>query len=201
MRKIIILFSIVLLVISCNDAKKENFESANSKNPATGKIDLIEERNPASDVNEESYEGDEIEDEENTSNNKEIDYSFKTLKGSWSYDCENASSLKINDEKLVIPVIFNQYYIHLKRIDKKNDAGVFKYKLEMMEGLGAEDETSKDYFNDTEIAIVKIIDNNTIEFNWLGFYNKSNKQRQYTDPHFGDQNPIILKKCEYGNSQ
>ncbi len=168
-------------------------------NPATGKIDLIEELNPASGVNEESSEANEVEDEENISNNKEINYSFNTLKGSWSYDCENASSLKINNAELVIPVIFNQYYIHLTRIDKKNDAGVFKYKLESMEGSGAEDETSKDYFNDTEIAIVKIIDNNTIEFNWLGFYNKSNKQRQYTDPHFGDQNPIILKKCEYGN--
>lgn len=33
MRKIIILFSIVLLVISCNDLKKENFKIANSISP------------------------------------------------------------------------------------------------------------------------------------------------------------------------
>lgn len=192
-----IFFMSILFVCftACKKHTAINKESIQNKDTlAIQKGDSVEELNPALGVNEESYEGDEIEDEENTSNNKEIDYSFKTLKGYWGYDCENESGLNINNEELVIPVAFNQYYIHLTRIDKKNDTGIFKYKLERMEGLGAKDESSKDYFNDTEI-----IDNNTIEFNWLGFYNKSNKQRQYTDPHFGDQNPIILKKCEYGN--
>jgi hypothetical protein len=56
----------------------------------------------------------------------------------------------------------------------------------------------KEYLNDEPIAYIKIIDDNTINFYWYGFYNKKTKKREFKDNSFYQETPIkdiILKKC------
>jgi hypothetical protein len=124
------------------------------------------------------------------SNNKS-----SNLLGTWNINCENPIGITIKDNELIMNVQPNQYYIHLVKIKDKTEKNVTKYKLKALEGQGSKDVYSEVYFNDKEIAIVKNLGNNKIEFNWLGFYNKVNKQRQYTEPLISNDNPVIMSKC------
>lgn len=49
--------------------------------------------------------------------------------------------------------------------------------------------------NDKAIVEIQILDDNRIEFKWLGFYNKVSKKRQYTEQLIANENPVILSKC------
>lgn len=117
------------------------------------------------------------------------------LIGFWSTNCESPVGLTIKENEIVVSVEPNQYYIHLSKIQAGTEKNITMYKLKQFEGLGSKDVSSEVYFNDKEIAIIKTLDNNKIELNWLGFYNKMNKQRQYTEPLISNENPIILNKC------
>ena len=165
----------------------------------TGKINLQEELNPVSGINNESAE-EGIEDDVTTEIiDVEKNRSINTLIGKWNNNCENPIGIEVKEKELVVTVAPNQYYITLAKINQKYKTNVFKYKLKSMEGIGSKDDYSEYYFNDKEIAIITVLDNNKIEFNWLGFYNKKINERQYTDSFISDKNPIIFSKCEFEN--
>lgn len=115
------------------------------------------------------------------------------LIGKWSSDnCDNPIGITIKETgEIIMCVEPNQFYIHFTKIDNSG----FRYKLNSMEGLGAQDVFSESYINDKIVFEIKTLDKNKIEFNWLGFYNKVNKQRQYTEQFITNQNPAVLYKC------
>jgi hypothetical protein len=114
------------------------------------------------------------------------------LIGKWTTNgCENPIGITINEKgDMVMCVNPNQYYIHLSSIK-----GSLKYKLNSFEGIGSQDVASDVYLNDKAIVEIQILDDNKIEFKWLGFYNKINNQRQYTEQLIANENPVILNKC------
>ena len=119
------------------------------------------------------------------------------ISGKWieSVACENPIGITLNDNEMIMTVEPNQFYIHLIEIKENKENNILKYKLDRLEGIGAKDVYSESYINDKEVAVIKILNNNTIEFNWLGFYNKVNKQRQYSEPLISNKNPLILNRC------
>jgi hypothetical protein len=116
------------------------------------------------------------------------------LLGYWKAGgCDDLVGILINeDDSMVMCVYPNQLYIHFTKIDNKG----LRYKLNEMEGLGAQDYFSKSYLNDEATIEIKILDSNKIEFNWLGFYNKDNRQREHMRQLIADNNPVILHKCD-----
>lgn len=132
---------------------------------------------------------------ENLEPNKILELN-KILTGTWRADsiCKNPIGIEIaKNEELIICVEPNQYYIHLIKISNDND--VINYKLKNIEGSVGKDVYSEAYINNNVVAFLKRIDNNSIEFNWLGFYNKINDERQYSEPLISSTNPVILYKC------
>jgi len=118
--------------------------------------------------------------------------SNSNLVGKWTTNgCENPIGITINEKgDMVICVDPNQYYIHLSNIK-----GGLKYKLNSFEGIGSKDVSSDIYLNDEAIVEIQMLDDNIIEFKWLGFYNKISKHRQYTEQLIANENPVILNKC------
>ncbi|KFF01782.1 hypothetical protein [Flavobacterium hydatis] len=129
------------------------------------------------------------------SENNEEEVKGDNLVGKWGTNCENPIGIVIKENELIMCVEPNVYYIHLTKINKKKEDKILKYKLKGFEGIGSKDVNAQSYFNDNEIAIVKILEDNKIEFTWLGFYNKVNKERQNTESLISNENPTILKKC------
>ncbi|MGO4709818.1 DUF3828 domain-containing protein [Chryseobacterium sp. 2TAF14] len=123
-----------------------------------------------------------------------------SLKGNWSnINCDDPRGLDIKtSNELLICVEPNIFYIHLLKIDNSTDHNIIKYKLKEVEGIGMQDIETKNIFNDKEVAIIKILNNKKIEFNWLGFYDEVNKSRRdkINPISFKGNNPIILTKCE-----
>lgn len=132
-----------------------------------------------------------------------IDSSENLPVGSWRDDC-NINYRYFQVEKTgnvaILAMEPNNYYINLKEIKEKRLNGKFFYKIDNVEGIGTEDAFSEDFKNDKEVIIVQIIDSNSIEFKWLGYYDNSSKKRISNECPFGrnscDEKPIILKKCE-----
>ncbi len=118
------------------------------------------------------------------------------LVGRWNVNCDDQIGLLIKDDELVMAVEPNQYYIHLRKLRDTTEGKFIKYKLERLEGIGSKEVYSEAYFNDMEVAVIKVLNNNKIEFNWLGLYNEVNNQRQYTESLISNDNPVILNKCE-----
>lgn len=118
-----------------------------------------------------------------------------SIDGIWRINCTDPIGLTIKENELIICVEPTAYYIHLTKINEGTGEEILKYKLNRLEGIGSKDVYSESYINDNEIAIIKILENDKIEFNWLGFYNKENKERQYTDPITSNDKFTILEKC------
>ena len=127
---------------------------------------------------------------------KEKEIKANSINGKWATNSNNPIGITIKENELIICVEPNNYYIHLTKINEKAGDKTLKYKLNRLEGIGSKDVYSESYLNDNEIAIIKILENDKIEFNWLGFYNKVSKERQYTEPIISDENPILLEKCK-----
>ncbi|TDO94971.1 hypothetical protein [Flavobacterium sp. 245] len=127
---------------------------------------------------------------------KEKETKVSSINGKWGTNCNNPIGITVKENELIICVEPNNYYIHLTKVNGKAGDKTLKYKLNRLDGFGSKDVYSESYLNDNEIAIIKILENDKIEFNWLGFYNKVNKQRQYTDPIISNDNPVLLEKCE-----
>ncbi len=95
---------------------------------------------------------------------------------------------------MIICVEPNQYYIYLTKVNSNDD--IISYRLKSITGSVGEDIFSKAYINDSAVVTLERKDNFKIKLNWLGYYNKVNGQRQYSEALISNQNPVFLYKCD-----
>lgn len=122
--------------------------------------------------------------------------------GIWSIDCANGiGSMTINGKTSSLIVLSNQIYIEMVETKRYDFEKGIAYKLkEIPDDLGTYGIKLdwKEYVNDKPIAYIKIIDDNTINFYWYGFYNKKTNKREMTECQFNqdsNEKDIVLKKC------
>ncbi|ANF52729.1 hypothetical protein A0O34_20415 [Chryseobacterium glaciei] len=130
---------------------------------------------------------------------KSIDYS---INGRWKINCgEGIASMTVQNKNASLIVLANQIYIEMTETKRYDFEKGIAYKLkEIPEDLGTYGIKLdwKEYINDKPIAYVKVIDENTINFYWYGFYNNKTNKREMTECQFNqDSNnkDLILKKC------
>jgi hypothetical protein len=127
--------------------------------------------------------------------------------GSWRDDCNsNYRYFQIDEEnkyEVTLAMEPNNFYLKLEEIKEKRKDGKFFYKIKYAEGIGANDVFSKDFINDKEVVIIQVVDKNSIEFKWLGYFDNISKKRINTECPFGekscDEKPIILRQCGFEN--
>lgn len=116
---------------------------------------------------------------------------------SWAINCSTSErSITFEDEKkMVISMEFNQYYITLQ--EKSRKGNVISYQYSEMSGLGSVDYNSKSYDNTETVCTLEIIDENTLKFNWLGFYDKELKKRFHSKNPLDETKKMVdIIKCE-----
>ena len=124
------------------------------------------------------------------------------INGKWKIDCEDARSLSINDDKEIFIVVQgNQISVNAIKLNKSTTTEYF-YKLDKKPlnlGSGGNSLPWDEYLNDNEIFKIKILNNSEILFTWLGFFNKSTKEREVVDCEFtlnSGENPVLLIRCD-----
>nr|WP_302846552.1 SH3 domain-containing protein [Cellulophaga baltica] len=121
----------------------------------------------------------------------------ESISGKWNAnsECENPIGIEImKNEELIICVEPNQYYIHLSKVNSNDN--IISYRLKSITGPVGEDVFSEAYINDSTVVTLERKDNFKIKLNWLGYYNKINGERQYSEALISNQNPVILYKCD-----
>lgn len=142
-------------------------------------------------------------DEDEQTEKKRIEKAYNySGDGNWKVNCENGiANLSIEGKNAFLVVLFNEIYIDMVEIKRDDFEKGIAYKLKNIpEDLGSMGSNLnwKEYLNDEPIAYIKIIDDNTINFYWYGFYNKKTKKREFKNNSFYQETPIkdiILKKC------
>ncbi|SHM55070.1 hypothetical protein [Chryseobacterium polytrichastri] len=119
--------------------------------------------------------------------------------GSWSTDCENVPNLIIQENKSFFYVVYNQLTISMIKLKESTNSELL-YRLdkkpEDMGSIGLSLDWDN-YLNKKEIAKIKIIDDNHIEFSWIGFYNDKTNKRDFIESDItSDNKPVILTKCK-----
>ncbi|MFH6955930.1 hypothetical protein ACHRV1_00875 [Flavobacterium aquidurense] len=116
---------------------------------------------------------------------------------SWFYDCQSSNSLSIDknyfqitspDRGFTIQTKFQKIALNYYTL-KFKDAPLFPYPENM---------DWRNFSKDSIISNVKYIDSK-IEFQWLGFYNKKTKKREFIENPFTgkvEKSSIILQKCQ-----
>lgn len=103
------------------------------------------------------------------------------INGIWKVDCNDARSLNINNDKKIFLVIQgNQIHVNTVKLNKSTTNEYF-YKLDKKPlnlGSGGNSLSWDAYLNDNEIFKIKVLNNEKIEFTWLGFYNNLTKERE-----------------------
>jgi hypothetical protein len=138
---------------------------------------------------------------------EKVNLTNKIPVGSWRDDCSsNYRYFQIDEENnnnITLAMEPNNFYVILEEIKDKRKDGKFFYKIKYAEGIGANDVFSKDFINDKEVITIQVIDKNSIEFKWLGYFDNISKKRINTECPFGekscDEKPIILRQCEFEN--
>ena len=121
----------------------------------------------------------------------------ESISGKWNAnsECKNPIGIEImKNEELIICVEPNQYYIHLSKVNSNDN--IISYRLKSIKGPVGEDVFSEAYINDSTVVTLERKDNFKIKLNWLGYYNKINGERQYSEALISNQNPVILYKCD-----
>ncbi|SHM55027.1 hypothetical protein [Chryseobacterium polytrichastri] len=133
------------------------------------------------------------------STNDKLSYSAN---GTWKLNCEEeVANISIKGKNAFLVVLFNQIYIEMVETKRYDFEKGIAYKLkEIPDDLGTYGIKLdwKEYVNDKPIAYIKIIDDNTINFYWYGFYNKKTNKREMTECQFNqdsNEKDIVLKKC------
>lgn len=126
----------------------------------------------------------------------------KSITGEWKVNCEDARSLDIDSDKEIFLVVQgNQIAVNMIKLEKSTSDEFF-YRLDkkpLNMGSGGNALPWETYLNNNEIAKIKVLNDNQIEFTWLGFYNDKTKEREVTDCEFtinSGENPVILTKCK-----
>lgn len=124
------------------------------------------------------------------------------IDGTWKLNCETGvGNIFINNNEASLVVLYNQIYIDLLELKRYDYENGIAYKLkEVPEDIGklGLQLNWKEYINDEPIAYIKMIDNNTMNFYWYGFYNNKTKKREFKEINFNQETKnqeIILKKC------
>lgn len=117
----------------------------------------------------------------------------------WKKNCdESFGSVSIIKDLGVICVNANQIYINskIKKSEKKN------YEVRLIKpmdlGRGGMELEWKNFSKDSIIATIEVIDEGSINFKWLGFYNlKSNNREWIKESDFSSEitSGIRLEKC------
>ena len=121
------------------------------------------------------------------------------LNGTWYLDCNhNEPAFTINDDDLnaYLTIVINQFYIIFEKTSSSKNEILYKFK-EMQGHIETEYEPSYHNYNDETVIVISKINQNQIEFKWLGLYNLLTEKREYTENPFDrNQNPVILNKCD-----
>ncbi len=140
----------------------------------------------------------------NINNTERSNYSSSkySIIGTWKYLCDDARDMKIeNDKEIFLVVQGNQIAVNMIKLDKSTNSEYY-YRLDkkpLNMGSGGNSLPWNTFLNDTEIAKIRVLNNNQIEFSWLGFYNSKTNEREMTDCEFtmnSGENPVILNRCE-----
>lgn len=130
---------------------------------------------------------------------KKEDGIFPNIKGKWATSCNESIILTIGKEfDFILPVMSNQIYIKakIKKID--NLYHVFLIEPDDL-GLGGSQLDWDNFSTEKPIANIEILRNETMSFQWLGFYHTTNKEIIFPDSEFNletGSNPSILNKCQ-----
>lgn len=122
-----------------------------------------------------------------------------SIDGKWKEDCnESLASVSIVGSKAIICVNTNQIYIESKIIKSKENFYNIKLIKAKDLGRGGMELSWENFSNDNVIATIEVIDVNSINFKWLGFYNSKTKNREWLeDADFSSENSkgLKLEKC------
>lgn len=123
------------------------------------------------------------------------------INGNWRYSCDSLANIYITDENnILFAVMSNQIYIKakLKKI-KKNKFELLLIKPEDL-GPGGMNMNWNSFSRDRAIANIDLLENDTIRFYWVGFYDEKERKIVFPDCEFNLEsdynNPVILKKCQ-----
>ncbi|WP_123983090.1 hypothetical protein [Chryseobacterium sp. G0201] len=88
-------------------------------------------------------------------------------------------------------------WVSISTTSKKN-GNIYGIQYNFLTGVSGENKDLdwNNFSMKDEIAEIKVIDNNHLEFKWLGFYNLKKKQKDFLENPFNkDKNPIVLERC------
>lgn len=130
-----------------------------------------------------------------------VDNTNININGNWLYSCNSSASINITDENnTLLAVMSNQIYIKvkLKKI-KKNKFELFLIEPEDL-GPGGMNMKWENFSRDKAIANIDLLENGTIQFFWIGFYDEKENEIVFPKCEFNLEfdgiNPVILKRCQ-----
>lgn len=122
------------------------------------------------------------------------------LKGTWYLDCDhNDHAFTVYDSlEASVTIIIHNTYLSCERLEKYDKDNKIYYKFTGMDSkIGLEYHVDNNFYNDKPVIEVEVHSKDTIEFKWLGFYNKNTKKREYTaNPLDSSKNSVRLIKCD-----
>ena len=119
-----------------------------------------------------------------------------SIVGYWTNNCQAGSGyIDISENKtLKIELNSNQVYLKGKYENtKSNFYNVYFTSKDL--GRGGNNLDWANFNKDSIVATFKLIDEKYANFNWLGFYNKKNKKREWVS-NTAFKSPT-LKKCDF----
>lgn len=118
------------------------------------------------------------------------------IEGYWTNNCQAGSGyVDISENKtLKIELNSNQVYLKEKYENiKSNFYNIYVTSKEL--GRGGSNLDWANYSKDSIVGTFKLIDKKYANFNWLGFYNKKSKKREWVNDT--DFKSPTLKKCDF----
>ncbi|WP_438711318.1 hypothetical protein ACSTS3_22710 [Aquimarina muelleri] len=118
------------------------------------------------------------------------------VKGYWSNNCQEGSGYVDISENNTLKIEVNSNQVYLKGRYKNIKSNFFNIYFTSKDlGRGGSSLDWVNYDKDSIIGTLKLIDKKYANFNWLGFYNKKTKKREWVDNT--DFKSPTLKKCDF----
>ncbi len=130
----------------------------------------------------------------------------ENLKGKWKITCDNSSGFVhiVDDENIIIEVNSNQIYIKARAKYRFYSTYITIVEIFLVEpddlGLGGMKLNWNDFSGAHKIAEIRVFQNQSVELQWFGFYDKEKKIYVWEkEMEFildsPQEYPICLKKC------
>ena len=130
----------------------------------------------------------------------------ENLEGKWKTTCDNSSGFVniINEENIIIEVNSNQIYIKARAKYRFYSPSITIMEIFLVEpddlGLGGMKLNWNGFSGTHKIAEIRAFKNQSVEFQWFGFYDKEKKKYVWErkmdfllkSPY---EYPVCLKKC------